>query len=98
MKSISDGQEGAFSEEDMCRLIQTAVQFALKHVHAAVLDDDIKKVPRWTCNLITCQCSPIPHVYCIHVLCLHMIRLLTVHLRAVIANIEEGNTTKISSR
>ena len=95
---MSDGEEGALSEEDMCRLIQTAVQFALKHVHAAVLDDDIKKVLPWTCNLITCQCSPIPHVHCIHVLHLHIIRLLIVHLRAVIANIEEGDTTKISSR
>ena len=98
MKSTSDGEEGALSEEDMCRLIQTSVHGALKHVHAAVLDDNMKQVLPWMCNLVTRQCSPIPHVHCIYVLCLHMIRLLTVHLRAVIANIEEGNTNKINSR
>lgn len=98
MKSISDGEEGALSEEYMCRLMQAAVQFALKRIHAAVLDDDMKKMLPWTCNLITFQCSPIPHVHCIHVLYLHIIGLLTVHLQAVIASIEECNPTKINSR
>ena len=80
--SASDGVASALSAEDMSRLIETAVQGALKRIQATELTDDIKKVLAQQCYLIIFDYIPIlfANTFChMRNLCLHLTRLVRIN-------------------